>query len=128
MADVVGPLLALGFEEVLEDVLAERVADEVVLLELVERLAEVRRQVVDAQVTPLAVAHRVDVLVHRRPGIDLLVDAVEPGPQHHRQREVRIARRVRHPHSIRVAVPRAAGTRTSGLRFFSDHAIAVGAS
>ena len=30
--------------------------------------------------------------------------------------------------SIRVAVPRAAGTRTSGLRFFSDHAIAVGAS
>ena len=30
--------------------------------------------------------------------------------------------------SMRVAVPRAAGTRTSGLRFFSDHAIAVGAS
>ena len=31
-------------------------------------------------------------------------------------------------HSIRVATPRAAGTRTSGLRFFSDQAIAVGAS
>ena len=30
--------------------------------------------------------------------------------------------------SMRVAVPRVAGTRTSGLRFFSDHAIAVGAS
>ena len=27
-----------------------------------------------------------------------------------------------------VLSPRAAGTRTSGLRFFSDHAIAVGAS
>src|SRR5919198_1419290 len=30
--------------------------------------------------------------------------------------------------SMRVAVPRVAGTRTSGLRFFSDHEIAVGAS
>src|SRR5438874_13752997 len=30
--------------------------------------------------------------------------------------------------SIRVPVPREAGTRTSGLRFFSDHAMLVGAS
>src|SRR6266508_1364502 len=30
--------------------------------------------------------------------------------------------------SIRVPVPRVAGTRTSGLRFFSDHEMAVGAS
>ena len=30
--------------------------------------------------------------------------------------------------STPVAVPRAAGTRTSGLRFFSDHAMLVGAS
>ena len=30
--------------------------------------------------------------------------------------------------SIRVASPRAAGTRTSGLRFRSDHAMFVGAS
>ena len=30
--------------------------------------------------------------------------------------------------STRVAAPRAAGTRTSGLRFFSDHAMLVGAS
>src|ERR687887_2117444 len=30
--------------------------------------------------------------------------------------------------SMRVPVPRAAGTRTSGLRFFSDQEIAVGAS
>src|SRR3989337_1844291 len=30
--------------------------------------------------------------------------------------------------SMRVAVPRAAGTRTSGLRFFSDQAMLVGAS
>src|SRR5262245_41217172 len=30
--------------------------------------------------------------------------------------------------SMRVPVPRVAGTRTSGLRFFSDQEIAVGAS
>ena len=30
------------------------------------------------------------------PGIDLLLDAVEPGAQHHRQREIRVARRVGH--------------------------------
>src|SRR5437762_12080796 len=30
--------------------------------------------------------------------------------------------------SIRVPVPRVAGTRTSGLRFFSDQAMLVGAS
>src|SRR5467141_845694 len=30
--------------------------------------------------------------------------------------------------SMRVPVPREAGTRTSGLRFFSDHAMLVGAS
>src|SRR3954469_5145730 len=30
--------------------------------------------------------------------------------------------------SMRVPVPRVAGTRTSGLRFFSDNEIAVGAS
>ena len=41
-------------------------------------------------------AHLVDVLVHRRPGIDLAIDAVEAGAQHHRQRQVRVARRVGH--------------------------------
>src|SRR5262245_18752985 len=71
--DVVEPLLPLGGDEVLEKMLAERLAHEVVLLELVERFAQVAGQVVDAQVAPLAVAHREDVLVDRRAGIDLLV-------------------------------------------------------
>src|SRR5262245_49544282 len=76
--DVVEPLLTLGGEEVLVEVLAERLSNEVVLLELVERLAQVARELVDAQVAALAVAHLVDVLVHRRTRIHLLVDAVEP--------------------------------------------------
>jgi hypothetical protein len=32
-----------------------------------------------------------------RAGVDLLLDAVEAGAQHHREREVRVARRVGHP-------------------------------
>src|SRR3954462_5976269 len=52
--DVVEPLLALRFDEVLEWVLAEGLPDEVVLFELVERLAQVARQLVDAEMSTLA--------------------------------------------------------------------------
>ena len=45
--DVVEPLFAFRRQEVLERVLAERLADEVVLLELVERFTEVAGQLVD---------------------------------------------------------------------------------
>ena len=41
VADVVVPLLALRSEEVFEQMLAERLAHQVVFLELVERLAQV---------------------------------------------------------------------------------------
>src|SRR5438093_1511129 len=75
--DVVVPLLALGGDEVLEQVAAKRFSDEVVLLQFVERFAQIARQLVDSQMPALAMAHREDVLVDRRPGINLLVDAVE---------------------------------------------------
>src|SRR4051794_28113963 len=52
--DVVEPLLALRLDEVIEDVFAQRLPHEVVLLELVECLGQVPRQLVDAQVAPLA--------------------------------------------------------------------------
>src|SRR3954462_6460514 len=77
--DVIEPFLAFGGDEMLEQVLAERLADQVVFLELVERLAEVPGEIVDAQVAALAMAHREDVLVDWRPRIDLLFDPVEPG-------------------------------------------------
>jgi hypothetical protein len=56
VADVFIPLLALGFDDVLEVVLAQRVANQVVLLEFVECVAQVGGQVVDAQVAPFAMA------------------------------------------------------------------------
>ena len=63
--DVGRPLGPLGLDEVLEDVLAERVLHDVVLLEAVERLGEVRRELVDLPALLLALAHLEDVLVHR---------------------------------------------------------------
>src|SRR5690606_9184050 len=71
VADVVEPLLPLRLDEIAEDVLAERLAHQVVLLELVERFLQISGQLVDPEMPPLAVAHLVDVLVHRRSRIDL---------------------------------------------------------
>src|SRR5919112_1990264 len=65
LRDVLAPLLPLRREEVLRDVIAERARDHVVLLQLVARLVQIVRQVVDAQPPLLAVAHLPDVLVHR---------------------------------------------------------------
>ena len=45
-------------------------------------LAVIRRHWIELQVTALAVAHLVDVLVHRRSRVDLVVDAVEARAQH----------------------------------------------
>ena len=44
--------------------------------ELVQCLAPIPRQLVDAQMAALAVAHLVDVLVDRRSRVHLLLDAV----------------------------------------------------
>src|SRR6185437_13192072 len=65
LGDVVAPLLALRLDEVRRDVLAEGAGDHVVLLQLVERLVEIVRQIVDPQPALLAEAHLPDVLVHR---------------------------------------------------------------
>ena len=75
--DVVEPLFTLGGHEMFEQVVAKRFSYQVVLLEFVQRLVQIPRQLVDPQVTPFAVAHLVDVLVDRRPRIDLLLDPVE---------------------------------------------------
>ncbi len=63
--DVVVPLFTLGGHEMLEQVVAKRFPHQVVLLQLVERFAQIPRQLVDPQMSPLAVAHLVDVLVDR---------------------------------------------------------------
>src|SRR4051812_3172526 len=55
--DVVVPLFALRRQEVFEQVLAECFAHEVVLLELIERLAQVAGQFVNPKMPSLAVTH-----------------------------------------------------------------------
>src|SRR3954454_5414177 len=80
VGDVLLPLLALGAEVVVEDVVAQGFLDDVVLLELVERLGEVRGELADARAALLAVTHGEDVLVDRRPRVQLALHAVEPNP------------------------------------------------
>src|SRR5262245_17778681 len=75
--DVIAPLFAFGRQKVLEEMIAERVAHQVVLLQLIERLVQISRELVDAKMAPFAMAHGEDVLVDRRAGIDMFFDAVE---------------------------------------------------
>src|SRR5204863_5819794 len=96
LPDILLPLLALGIEVALVDVIAQRLAHHGVLLEVVQRLVQVARQVVDTEATPLPVRHPRDVLVDGLPGVDLLLHTVYPGGQLHREVEIGVRRRVRH--------------------------------
>src|SRR4051794_37101022 len=82
LLDVVEPFGALGGEEVLEQMVAEDLAHQRILFELVERLTEIAGQLIDTKVAPLAVAHRKNVLVDWRARVDLLLDSIEAGAQH----------------------------------------------
>ena len=77
MTHVVVPFFAFRGDEVVENVLAKRVAHQRALFQFVERLAQVRGQFVDAQMAPLAVTHLVDVLVDWRSRVGLLIEPVE---------------------------------------------------
>src|SRR5436190_5615115 len=77
-ADVFLPFLTLGFDEPLVDVRAERLPDDVVLLEHVERLVKVARQLVDTVLPALAKAHCEDVLIQGGGRGSLLLYPVEP--------------------------------------------------
>src|SRR5205823_9007648 len=92
LPDILLPLLALRLYESLVYVCALRVADDVVLLEHVERFVQIARQLVDAVLAPLAKAHGEDVFVHRIGRDELLLDAVEAGGELDREGEVRIRR------------------------------------
>src|SRR3989454_12698764 len=81
------PLLTLRFYEPLVDVRPERVPHHVVLLEHLERLVQVPRQLVDAVLAALPEAHFEDVLVDRMGGKELALDTVQPRRQLHAQGE-----------------------------------------
>src|SRR5512144_1265619 len=79
LRDVLLPLLPLRSEEVRRDVLTKCFLDDRILLELVARLFEVVRQIVDLETTLLAMRHLPDVRVHRLPCIRLVLDSIESG-------------------------------------------------
>ena len=76
--------------------IAQRLAHDGVLFEVVQCLVQVAWQVVDTEATPLPVRHPRDVLVDGLPGVDLLLHTVYPGGQLHREGEIGVRRRVRH--------------------------------
>src|SRR2546423_3959826 len=98
---VPGPLVPLHLDEVVEIVLApplaERLAEDVVALELLRRLEEVRRQSLEPAPAELVVGDRVEVLAVRLPRVEALLDAVEAGGEDRRGREIRIRGAVDRP-------------------------------
>src|SRR5438309_3720641 len=95
-ADVLLPLLAFGFDEPLVDMLAQRAADHRVFLQRFQRLVQVPRQLVNAVLAPLPVAHLEDVLVDRIGGSQFPLDAIETRRQLYRERQIWVRRGVGH--------------------------------
>src|SRR3954449_578599 len=104
---VVLPLLALDLDVAVEDVLPERAQDELGLRRDLDRLAERLGELLDAE--PLALVRRqvVEVLLHRLGQLVAALDALQPGLEQRRERQVRVARRVRtaqlHPRRLLLA-------------------------
>src|SRR5207245_8171065 len=113
-ADIGLPLLALRFDEPLVDVRAQRVPHHVVLLEHLQRLVQVPRQLIDAVLAALPEAHFEDVLVDRIGGEELALDTVQPRRQLDRQGEVGVRRRIGHPQLAARAHPAPIGDADQG--------------
>ena len=76
------------------ELLAEGFGDQFAALHQLDGLAEVLRQRLDAHRAALGVGERPDVVVGAGRELVALLDALEARGQHHREREVRVARGV----------------------------------
>src|SRR5918994_2597552 len=85
---VLVPLLLLCLHEALEDVIAEGIADHRVAAQLVDRLAQGSRQLLDLAGFELRGVEVVEVLFHRVWRRELPLDAVEAGGEHGRECQV----------------------------------------
>src|SRR3954469_6915211 len=83
------PLVALVVHVDVVETARQRAPHDLVLLEGLERLAEMAR---DARNLAALAQDVVDVALLRRAWVELALDAVEPGLQERRLREVRVAR------------------------------------
>src|SRR5213594_459542 len=89
-------LVELQLLVLLQEVLREdRLQEHVVRLQVLDRFLQGTGQLADAVLLALARTEMVQVLVDRVAGVDLPLDAVQAGAQHRREREVRVAGRVR---------------------------------
>src|ERR1700730_4853772 len=83
--------LGIGVEEIVVEH-AARFQELAVLVEIAERLA--RRRAHGRDLLELSRRQIVEVLVDRRAGIELVLDAVETRHQHRRKRKMRIGERI----------------------------------
>src|SRR3984893_6471270 len=83
--------LGIGVEEIVVEH-AARFQELAVLVEIAERLAQ--RRAHGRDLLELARGQIVEVLVDRRAGIELVLDAVETRHQHRRKRKIRIGERI----------------------------------
>ena len=94
-------LLVAGHSQVddrLDHVLREDSVEEArVALEALDGLEQAARELLDPELPPLLWGELVDVLVDRVPRVELLLDAVEPGRDDCREREVGVGRGVGRP-------------------------------
>src|SRR5690606_24497836 len=96
LGDVLLPLLLFRRDEMVEHVVPQDAAHDLVLLHEGDRLAQIAGQLLDPVLPVLANRELGDVLVDRLGGLDLPPDPVQPGAELDGQCEVGIRRRVRH--------------------------------
>src|SRR3954469_9050729 len=94
LAPVLLPLLPLVAQEEVEDVLAQYLGDQFGPRHHVDRLGQVLRQRVVAHRLALGRGQRPHVVLGARGQLVPLLDALETGTEHDRERQVRVGRRV----------------------------------
>ena len=91
-----------GVHIVTEDVVAKRLADDVVGLELVECLPERAGQLTDALLGDPGGVHLEQGFLDRVREGQTMLDPIEAGRDHRREREIRVRRRIGAAHLARV--------------------------
>ena len=89
------PLEALRGDEPLREMVAERVDHDLVRLERVDGVLEVVGEHADVAALELDLVEPVQGLLYGRRQRQPPLDAVEPAAEHHREGEIRVARRIR---------------------------------
>ena len=85
------PLRTLGFDQPLENVVTECRANDFVSFHLIDRFAQRSRKRRDVPPLQILVGKVIEILLDRLREGQVVLDPVDPGCQHRRERQIRIA-------------------------------------